>query len=85
MAFSTRPSLVYVAALGHAWGPNPERGVYRSRDGGVTCDLVLHKSDRAGVADLTIDSHNPRVLYAAIWQVRRFPHAAEIQCHRLDS
>jgi len=73
----TNPDLVYVAALGHAWGPNPERGIYRSRDGGVTWDLVLHKSDRAGAADLTMDPRNPRVLYAALWQGRRYPHAAE--------
>jgi photosystem II stability/assembly factor-like uncharacterized protein len=72
----TNPDLVYVAALGHAWGPNPERGVYRSRDGGASWDLVLHKSDRAGAADLSMDFRNPRVLYAALWQGRRFPHAA---------
>src|ERR1700682_5749342 len=72
----TNPDLVYVAALGHAWGPNPERGIYRSRDGGASWDLVLHKSDRAGAADLTMDFRNPRVLYAAIWQGRRFPYAA---------
>jgi photosystem II stability/assembly factor-like uncharacterized protein len=73
----TNPDVVYVAALGHAWGPNSERGVYRSIDGGVTWDLVLHKSPRAGAADLTMDTRNPRVLYAAIWQGRRYPHAAE--------
>lgn len=73
----TNPDLVYVAALGHAWGPNPERGIYRSNDGGETWELVLHKSDRAGAADLTMDPNNPRVLYAALWQGRRYPHAAE--------
>ncbi|HEY1291563.1 MAG TPA: glycosyl hydrolase [Chloroflexota bacterium] len=73
----TNPDIVYVAALGHAWGPNPERGVYRSTNGGVSWDLVLHKSERAGAADLTLDSRNPRVLYAAIWQGMRYPHAAE--------
>jgi photosystem II stability/assembly factor-like uncharacterized protein len=73
----TNPDVVYVSALGHAWGPNPERGVYRSTNGGKSWDLVLHKSDKAGAADLTIDSRNPRVLYAAIWQGRRYPHAAE--------
>src|SRR5438105_341826 len=71
------PDVVYVAALGHAWGPNPERGVYRSTNGGESWDLVLHKSDRAGAADLTIDPRNPRTLYAAIWQGRRYPYAAE--------
>jgi photosystem II stability/assembly factor-like uncharacterized protein len=73
----TNPDVVYVAALGHAWGPNPERGVYRSANGGHSWDLVLHKSERAGAADLTLDSRNPRVLYAALWQGMRYPHAAE--------
>ncbi|MBV9598388.1 MAG: glycosyl hydrolase [Chloroflexi bacterium] len=73
----TNPDIVYVAALGHAWGPNPERGIYRSTNGGRSWDLVLHKSERAGAADLTLDSRNPRVLYAAIWQGMRYPHAAE--------
>ena len=73
----TNPDLVYVAALGHAWGPNAERGVYRSRDGGGSWELVLHKSDHAGAADLTMDMRNPRVLYAALWQGRRYPYAAE--------
>jgi photosystem II stability/assembly factor-like uncharacterized protein len=73
----TNPDVVYVAALGHAWGPNPERGVYRSINGGKSWDLVLHKSDQAGAADLSINPRNPRVLYAAIWQGRRYPQAAE--------
>jgi len=73
----TNPDIVYVAALGHAWGPNPERGVYRSTDGGKTWDLVLHKSDQAGAADLTIDPRNPKQLYAALWHGRRYPYAAE--------
>jgi len=68
--------LVYVAALGHAWGPNAERGVYRSKDGGETWDLVLHKSARAGSHDIAMDTSNPRVIYAAIWQGQRYPHAA---------
>ncbi|MDQ6909056.1 MAG: glycosyl hydrolase, partial [Chloroflexota bacterium] len=68
--------LVYVAALGHAWGPNAERGVYRSKDGGETWELVLHKSDRAGSHDIAMDMSNPRVIYAAIWQGQRYPHAA---------
>jgi photosystem II stability/assembly factor-like uncharacterized protein len=70
------PDLVYVAALGHAWGPNPERGVYRSRDGGHSWELVLHKSERAGSPTLSMDPRNPRVLYASIWQAQRYPHAA---------
>jgi len=67
------PDLVYVAALGHAYGPNPERGVYRSRDGGKTWELVLFKSDKAGAIDLTMDPNNPRILFATIYQVQRYP------------
>ncbi len=69
------PDVVYVAALGHAWGPNDERGVFRSKDGGKSWQRVLHKSSRAGAIDLTLDTQNPRVLYASIWQAQRFPHA----------
>ena len=67
------PDTVYVAALGHAFGPNPERGIYRSRDGGQTWERSLFVSEQAGASDLTIDVTNPRVLYAGIWQVRREP------------
>ena len=63
--------LVYVAALGHAFGPNSERGVFRTRDGGGTWDRVLFKSDKAGAADLSIDPNDPRTLYATIWEARR--------------
>ena len=65
------PDIVYVAALGHLFGPNAERGVFRSTDGGKTWEHVLFKSVDAGVADLSLDPNNPRLLYAAIWQVRR--------------
>ena len=68
------PDLVYVAAFGHAFGPNPERGVYRSKDGGETWERVLHKSDRAGSHDITMDPRNPRILYAAIYEAQRYPH-----------
>jgi photosystem II stability/assembly factor-like uncharacterized protein len=67
------PEVVYVAAFGHAFGPNPERGVYRSKDGGRTWELVLFKSERAGAIDLVMDPANPRVLYAAIYQFVRQP------------
>jgi hypothetical protein len=67
------PDLVYVAALGHAHGPNPERGIYRSSDGGGSWELVLHHGDDAGAADLAMDPLNPRMLYAAFWQTRRYP------------
>ncbi len=65
------PDLVYVAALGHASKDNPERGLYRSKDGAVTWDLVLHVSDRAGAVDVSLDPNNPRILFATIWQARR--------------
>jgi photosystem II stability/assembly factor-like uncharacterized protein len=65
------PDIVYVAALGHAFGPNRQRGIFRSTDGGKTWEHVLYKSDHAGAADLSIDPHNPRILYTAIWQTRR--------------
>ena len=67
------PDLVYVAVLGHAFGPNQERGVYRSTDGGLSWDKVLFVSDRAGAVDLAMDPSNPRVIYAAIWQAVRQP------------
>ena len=69
----TDPDIVYVAVLGHVFGPNPERGVFRSRDGGETWERVLHVSERAGAADLAMDPSNPRILYAAIWQALRQP------------
>ena len=68
------PDLVYVAALGHAHGPNPERGVYRSRDGGKIWEQILFRSDKAGAIDLTLDPNNPRILYAALWEARRRPY-----------
>lgn len=67
------PDLVYVAAFGHAFGPNPERGVYRSKDGGQNWELVLHRNDRTGACDLSMDPNNPRVLYAALWEAYRAP------------
>jgi photosystem II stability/assembly factor-like uncharacterized protein len=68
------PDLVYVAALGHAFGPNAERGVFRSKDGGGHWEKILYKSEHAGSHDITMDPTNPRVLYAAIWQAQRYPH-----------
>ena len=67
------PDLVYVAALGHAFGPNEERGVFRSKDGGGTWERVLFRSDRAGAVDLSMDPNNPRVIYATFWQALREP------------
>ena len=68
------PDVVYVAALGHAFGPNEERGVFRSKDGGANWEKVLYKSEDAGAIDLSIDPNNPRIMFAAMWQARREPH-----------
>ena len=67
------PDLVYVAALGHIFGPNEERGVFRSGDGGRTWETVLYVSDRAGAVDLTMNPGNPRNLFASIWRPERKP------------
>ena len=67
------PDLVYVAALGHAFGPNEQRGVFRSRDGGKNWERVLHRDDKSGAIDLSIDATNPRILYAALWETLRTP------------
>ncbi|MGQ9896485.1 MAG: VPS10 domain-containing protein [Acidobacteriota bacterium] len=70
----TNPDVVYVAAMGHCFGPNAERGVYRSRDGGKTWQRVLFVSERAGSADLAMDPTNPRILYAGMWEAQRGPY-----------
>ncbi len=68
------PDTVWVAALGHAFGPNPERGIFKSTDGGQTWRHVLHVSDKAGAVDLSHGT-NPRILYTSIWEAyRSFSH-----------
>ena len=67
------PNIVFVAALGHAYGSNPDRGVYRSRDGGATWQKVLFKNDDVGAIDLNFDPANSQIVYAALWNVRRPP------------
>jgi photosystem II stability/assembly factor-like uncharacterized protein len=69
----TDPNIAYVGALGHVFGPNPERGVYRTKDGGKTWQKVLFRNDSTGVADLAMDPSNPNVLYAGFWQAGRKP------------
>ena len=71
------PDLVYVAALGHVWGPNADRGIFRSKDGGKTWEKVLFISEKTGASDLCMDPSNPRILYAAFWQVYRKPWTLE--------
>src|SRR5579862_3264986 len=67
------PNIVYVSALGHPFGKNAERGVFRSKDGGATWQKVLYRNDHAGAVDLCFDPKNPQVLFAAIWDANRTP------------
>jgi photosystem II stability/assembly factor-like uncharacterized protein len=67
------PDVVYVGALGHAFGANEERGVYMTTDGGRTWTKTLYVDSEHGVADLAIDPANPNIVYAAMWQFRRTP------------
>ena len=69
----TNPDIVYAAALGHPYGNNEERGVYRTQDGGKTWQRVLYRNDRVGAIDLALDPRNPQVLYASLWEVYRRP------------
>ena len=69
------PDLVYVAALGHVYGPNDERGVFRSKDGGNTWEKILFRSNKAGAIDLILDPNNPRIIYAGFWEAFRTPHS----------
>ena len=71
------PEIVYVAALGHLHGPNEQRGVFRSIDGGASWEKVLYVNDSAGAVDLVMDPTNPRVLYASTWRVRRTPYTID--------
>ncbi len=65
--------IVYVAALGHPYGPNTERGIFRTTDGAKTWQKVLYVNENTGGVDVAFDPHNPHVLFAAMWQVRRQP------------
>ncbi len=65
------PDIVFVAALGHPFGPNTERGIFRTVDGGKTWEKVLYKDENTGGIDVAFDPHNPNVLFAALWQARR--------------
>jgi photosystem II stability/assembly factor-like uncharacterized protein len=67
------PDIVLVAAIGHAFGPNAERGVFRTTDGGKSWARVLHRDDQTGAIDVTFDPTDPKTVYAALWQVRRQP------------
>ncbi len=67
----SNPDVVLVAAVGHAFGPNEERGVYRSNDGGKTWQKVLYVDDKTGATDLAVDPHDSKIMFAAMYQVRR--------------
>lgn len=71
------PDIVYVAALGHVWGPNEQRGVFRSKDGGKTWEKILSRGNKAGAIDLILDPTNPNILYAGFWEVYRKPWTLE--------
>ncbi len=67
------PDLVYVAAIGNPFAPNPERGVFRTRDGGQSWEHILFVSERTGAVDLEFAPDNPREIYAALWEAERRP------------
>jgi len=67
----TNPDIVFVAALGHPFGANTERGIFRTTDGGKTWEKVLYKDENTGGIDVAFDPHNPNILFAALWQARR--------------
>ena len=71
------PDIVWVAVLGHLFGPNQERGVYKTTDGGKTWKRVLFSDEQSGAADLIMEPGNPQVLYASTWTVIRTPHSLE--------
>lgn len=71
------PNTVLVGVLGHAWGPNAERGVFRTTDGGKTWQKVLYVDEDTGASSLIMDPGNPMVLFAGMWRVRRYPWTLE--------
>jgi photosystem II stability/assembly factor-like uncharacterized protein len=71
------PDLVFVAAFGNPYGPNPERGIFRSKDGGKAWEKVLFRNDKVGASDLIFDPKNPDVMYAALWEAYRTPYGLE--------
>jgi len=71
------PDVAYAAVLGHLYGPNAERGVFRTTDGGITWKRVLFVNDEVGAADLCLDPSNPRIIYASTWRVKRTPYSLE--------
>lgn len=68
------PDIAYVAAMGTLWGPNEERGIYKTVDGGETWARILYVDEKTGATDIRMDPSNPDKLYAAMWQFRRWPY-----------
>jgi len=71
MIHPKNPDIVFVAAMGHMYGPNSERGIFRTTDGGKTWEKVLYKDDKTGGIDLSIAPGNPNIIYAALWEANR--------------
>ena len=69
----SNPDIVFVAALGHVYGANTERGIFRTLDGGKTWERVLYKDEHSGGIDVAFDQQNPNILFAALWQAQRTP------------
>ncbi|MGB6669404.1 MAG: hypothetical protein WBE73_13735, partial [Candidatus Acidiferrum sp.] len=72
----TNPDVLFVAAMGHAYGPNEMRGVFKSSDGGKSWQKVLYKDTKTGAIDLTFDPSNPHTLFAALYEAQRYPWTA---------
>ena len=71
------PAIVYCAAIGHLFGSNEERGVFKTMDGGKTWKNILHVNNEAGAVDMAIDNTNPNTIYASTWRVKRTPYSME--------
>lgn len=71
------PDILYVAAMGHLYGPNKQRGIFRSKDGGTTWQNVLFVNEEVGAVDLLLDPNNPRILFATTWRIKRTPYSLE--------
>ncbi len=69
----SNPDVVYVGAIGSPWGPHPERGVYKTSDGGVSWKQILYVNELTGVGDMVMDPHNPDKLFVAMWEHQRWP------------
>ena len=71
----TNPNIVYAGAIGNPYGIHPERGVYKTTDGGTTWNKILYTNDTSGIADMIMDPKNPNKIYAAMWQHNRTPYS----------